>query len=392
MSASLLATGAAASADELIGRARTLLPGIAGRVAEVDRLRDTPDATVAELLESDLLRLFQPAGRGGYEADPRIFFTIQNMIAEACLSTAWVYGVLSVQSLVIALFDERAQADVWSKDGRATATSSFAPVGKAERVADGFRLDGRWTFASGSTHAQWALLGAKIAMTPGGQPEPRLFLVPRADYEIVDVWHTFGLRGTGSNDIIVRNAFVPEHRMFQLDPGVQNLTGAGQPASPLYRLPWLYLFTGAISNLAIGGARGALRHYLENSRGRVALFSGNAAKENLEVQQAAARLHAEIDTVEAMFDRHLTLLQRHVAADTPIPMQDGLLLRTQLTSSLRRLTAHVDQLMLLQGARAIQLASPVTRAWLDLCAARTHIGNDPAGATTLLGQSLIAGN
>lgn len=377
--------------DELVAVARALAPAIASRVAAANEHRDTPAETISALREAGLFRVFQPARWGGLEGDPRSFYAIQNAIAEACPSTAWVYGVLSVQSFVLARFDARAQEDVWGADPLALACSSFAPVGTATPVDGGYRLGGRWSFGSGSSHAQWALLGARVsgATTVGGRPDTAIFLLPRKDYELLDVWHTFGLRGTGSNDIRAQDVFVPSHRLLRLDPGVQTISGRDLPGPALYRLPWLYLFSSSISNFAIGAARGALKAFCTATRDRVSPMTGIVAQENPALQQAVARLHAELDTTEAMYARHIERLQDHVISDVPLPMADGLLLRTQLTSALRRITAALDELLLLQGARAVSLESPLTRVWLDLSAARAHIGNDPATAATMLGATLL---
>lgn len=353
--------------------------------------RDIPFKTIAGLRQADLFRIFQPACWGGLEGDPRGFYAVQNVISEVCPSTAWVYGVLSVQSFVLARFSPQAQEDVWGADRLALICSSFAPVGTATPVEGGYRLSGRWSFASGSTHAQWALLGARIGNPDATEerPDTAIFLVPRKDYELLDVWHTFGLRGTGSNDIRAPGVFVPRHRMLRLDPGIQTIARADMPGPALYRLPWLYLFSSSISNFAIGAARGALQAFFTATRSRVSPMTGVVAQENPALQQAIARLHAEIDTTEAMYGRHIERLQDHVTADSPLPMPDALLLRTQLTSALRRITAALDELLVLQGARAVNLDSPVTRIWLDLSAARAHLGNDPALASKMLGASLL---
>src|SRR3546814_512598 len=188
--------------DSLVARARALAPQIQASVEAVDQLRDVPAETIKAIQEAGLFRIFQPTRWGGLQHDPRMFFDIQNALAEVCASTAWVYGVLCVQSFLLTLLDKQAQADVWGENAEALISSSFQPTGKVEVVKGGFRFSGRWTFSSGSSHAQWALVGAMIPpQSDGGQSEMRLFLVPRKDYEIIDTWHTFGLRGTGSNDI-----------------------------------------------------------------------------------------------------------------------------------------------------------------------------------------------
>lgn len=371
-------------------RALELVPAIKEAADRGSAERDIPSELFEAVREAELFRMFQPARFGGFEADPRTFYQVQNTIAEADASMGWVYGVLSIQTFILALFDERAQADVWETDGRALACSAFQAQGTAEPVAGGYRLAGHWSFSSGSSHAQWAIVGAKVE---GEEPlpglPPRLFLVPRAEYELFDTWHTFGLRGTGSGDLEVADAFVPAHRTHALGPGIQILSVADRPGPPLFRLPWLYMFTSSISNFAIGVARAALAVFLDINAVRVAGFTGKVAKEDSAVHEVAARMRVAIDEVEAMFDRHVESFLRHAAEDVPVPAEGPWLYRAGLTSAQRRLAAICDEMMVLLGGRGIFESSPFTRIWLDMMAARGHIGNTPAGAFSMLGKSLL---
>lgn len=380
---------ALAHPSELVARARDLAPGIGARWEEAEQRRDVPAASISELRAAGLTRLFQPSRWGGSEIDPRAFFDIQNIVAAHCPSTAWVLGVLNVQSLVLALFDESAQADVWGADPQAMVSSSFMPKGKAEAVEDGYRLSGRWSYSSGASHAQWALLGGRTT-SPVGKPAVRIFLLPRADYAILDVWHPFGMIATGSNDIVAEDVFVPTGRTVTLDAGLLNVTRAERPGPALYRLPWLYLFSAGIANFAIGTARGALDAFLDRAAQHVSSWSGQVARDNPAAQAAAARLDAEIDLVEAGFQRNVAILLDHVARDRAIATQEALRLRVQLTSAVRRLAALVDDFMMLLGTSGIDRRSPITRAWLDLCAARAHPGNDPTAALAGSGAAMIA--
>lgn len=376
--------------QELLGRLTPLLPKIAGLSAAADQARDTPAETIRALADADLFRLYQPSRWGGFEADPRVFFMLQNALAERCPSTAWVYGVLCVQSFLVSRFDPLAQEDVWGADPRALIGSAATPGGTATECDGGFRISGRWSFSSGISHAKWALLGARLPGPPvAGPPASTVFLVPREDYEIVDVWNSFGLRGTGSNDVVANDIFVPRHRVRTLDMGILNLLPAELPGPALYRMPWLYIFSCSISNMGVGVARAALQGFLEITRSRVSLLTGKVARDDPAVQQAAGRLAAEIDTAAAMFDRHVTKLLECDAANSKLSMPEAVLIRAQLTGTLRKLTALVDDLMVLHGAQATEANSPVTRAWLDLSAARAHLGNDPTMATSMLGSMLI---
>lgn len=374
-------------------RARSLLPGIAARREEGDALRDTPAATVEELKDTQLTRVYQPRQWGGFEADPRTFYAVQNLIAEVCPSTAWVYGVFAIQPFLLGTMSPSAQEEVWGEDQSTLCGSSFAPVGKAEKVAGGYRLSGRWTFSSGSTFTKWALVGGKILdqpPPPAGPMPLNLFLIPSSEYEIVDVWDTFGLRATGSNDLVAKDIFVPDHRAISMTGGLSNLTSRQTSLPALYRMPWLYLFSSTINNLSIGIGRGALDAFLDIARKRISPITGKIMKDDPLTALAITRMATELEDVEAMYDRHIAAFVDHIDSDVEMPLQQALLYRSQMTAVARKVTGMLDELTLMQGSRALFRESLLTRFWLDMAAARTHIGNDPIGPGTMLGQTMLA--
>src|SRR6516164_5236169 len=193
----------------VVAGVRDLLPVLRERAQETEDARVVPTESVKALEETGFFRLLQPAAHDGLEADPVTFLSAVRLIASACGSTGWVASVLGVHAWQLALFPPLAQDEVWAGDPAARMSSSYAPTGRAEAVDGGHRLTGRWSFSSGSGHATWVLLGAIV---PGESPDFRTFLLPASDYVIDDVWDTVGLRGTGSNDIVVDGVFVPEHR------------------------------------------------------------------------------------------------------------------------------------------------------------------------------------
>lgn len=382
-----------AIAEDLLDRTRKLLPAIAARRDEGDRLRDTPPITVEEYKAAGLTRVYQPRRWGGLEADPRTFYAIQNMLAEVCPSTAWTYGVHAIQPFLLAGMGDRVQEEVWGDDQDTLCASSTAPVGKAEWVEGGYRLSGRWTFSSGSSFTKWALVGARIKdqAPPTSGPMPlELFLIPSSDYEILDVWDTFGLRATGSNDLVSTDIFVPEHRHITVTGGLTNLTSAQTDLPRLYRLPWLYMFSSTINNLAIGTGRGALAAFIDIARRRISPITGTVMKDDPLTALAITRLMTEIETAEAMYARHIGAFFDHIDRDQAVPVQQALVYRSQMTSVARRISAILDELTLMQGSRALFRDSLLTRFWLDMTAARTHIGNDPNGPGGMLGQLMLA--
>lgn len=366
-----------------------ILSYVAAHRFENHQRRDIKPEIITHLKTHKLLQLFQPKQWGGLEADPRQLYAIQNQLAHHCPSTAWVFGVLNVQAFVLSLMNPQAQQDVWGTDSATLISSSFMPAGKAQRVEGGVKLSGQWAFSSGSSHAQWAMLGAILPPEQAGSPPAMtLFLVPREDYEIKDTWHTIGLCGTGSNDIVVTEAFVPTHRSFQPSPGLQPDTEETRLA-PLYRLPWLYVFTSTISNVGIGIAEQALATFLTIERQRVSGFTGKTGKEDPNVQQLAATLSAEIDSAKAMYERHLTTLFDYIETPQALAIDQAMLMRTQLTSILRKLAELIDQMQQMLGGRGIRQESPFLQLWLDMCAARAHPGNDPAMMLGSYGKWLL---
>jgi 3-hydroxy-9,10-secoandrosta-1,3,5(10)-triene-9,17-dione monooxygenase len=375
---------------ELVARsavlnAERIAAQLPARAAHARQHRRLCDQTVRELKEAGLLRLLQPRRWGGLESDPQTFIDVQIALAEKCVSTAWVCGVLGVQSFMLALFEVRAQHDMWSEDGATLASSSFQPQGRVEREADGFRLTGQWPYSSGCQHAEWAIVGALVPNSSAVAPEMRLFLVPRRDYEIIDTWDTFGLRGTGSHDLRISGAHVPEYRTLKPDAGIMPATRSDSD-SALYRMPWLFMFTGSVAALGIGAARGALAAFLEALRARQA---HGKSRVDPAAMQVAARTAVEIESIAAGLRTSVARLAHCARTREDMPVREALEHRLQLTSIVRRCTALVDALMPYLGARAVFVDNTFTRLWLDLCAARAHPGNDPSGTGRELGTLLV---
>ena len=199
------------SVDTVLAEVAELRPTLRDRAQETEDARRIPAESIKALQQSGFFRLLQPKRYGGFEADPVAFYTAVKMLAGACGSTGWVSSILGIHPWNVALFDDRAQQEVWGEDQDTLISSSYAPMGKSEIVEGGYRLSGKWSFSSGCDHGTWALLGGP-AFKDGKPVDFLTYLVPISDYTINDVWRTVGLRGTGSNDIVVDDVFVPEHR------------------------------------------------------------------------------------------------------------------------------------------------------------------------------------
>ena len=172
------------SASQVLDAVRDLLPLLRDRAQETEDLRRIPDESIKSLQETGFFKLLQPARYGGLEASPVDFYRGVRLIASACGSTGWVSSVLGVHPWQLALFDDRAQQEVWGEDASTLVSSSYAPMGRAKAVEGGFQFSGRWSFSSGCDHAQWIFLGGLVLGEEGSPVDFRTFLLPRSDYEI----------------------------------------------------------------------------------------------------------------------------------------------------------------------------------------------------------------
>jgi len=197
---------------ELVARARALVPVLAERAAQTEQDRIVPKASIDELQAAGFFCVLGPKRWGGYELGLEVANDIAMILAEGCMSTAWVYAVLAVEPFLIALFDERVAQDVWGNDPAVLVcgTSAGGPGNKAVPVEGGFRVTGRWRFASGCDHTEWTFLGGCHVADPAGTSAEWRMLLPRSDYQIVDTWQVAGLRGTGSRDLVVEDAPLEE--------------------------------------------------------------------------------------------------------------------------------------------------------------------------------------
>jgi 3-hydroxy-9,10-secoandrosta-1,3,5(10)-triene-9,17-dione monooxygenase len=379
------------SGEELVARAKALAPALKARAAAADLDRRLPKETIADFAAAGLFRILQPRRWGGYEMDPQVFFDVQIALGEADASSGWVYGIIGCHNYQMGLFDLRAQEDVWGKDTSVRIASSYQPVGKVERTEGGFYLSGRWSFSSGCDHCDWIFLGSLIPPARDGEPpEMRTFLLPRKDYEIVDTWRTFGLKATGSNDIVVNRAFVPDYRTHKAIDGFF-CTNPGQAVNtaPLYRLPWAQIFVRSISTSSIGAARGAVAAYIEAARTRVSTNTGKATKSDPTATLALARTQMELDGMVAVLHRNFDRMMALARAGEAVPTEERLLYVAQSSTVARRCADMVDELIQNLGGRAIYSEHPVQRYWLDLNAARAHVANDPSIAGGNLGTQLL---
>ena len=375
--------------EVLLQRARDLYPVLCERVPETRAKRRVPDASIADMQRAGFFRMLQPVRYGGYECDPGAFFDVQAEIARACPSTAWVLGVVTVHNWQLALFDDRAQQEVWGDDPRSLVSSSYMPVGKVTPVEGGFRLSGHWSFSSGCDHCRWIFLGAMVPVEDG-PPDMRTFLLPRADYQILDNWHVSGLQGTGSKDILVDDVFVPEHRTHRFAHGFKRSSPGNEVnTAPLFRLPFGQIFVRSVSTSAIGMAQGALDAYLEITSKRVGQSDGAKVAEDTVSQLACARADYALRECRLILKNNMRVLMERARNGEEMPIPERVRFRFDSSMVAERCAEAVDALFLTSGGRAIFDNSPMQRFFQDIHAARAHFANNAEKPGRNLGRVLL---
>ena len=365
-----------------------LLPVLRQRAQETEDNRDVPAESLKALTETGFFRLLQPASYGGLEADPMAFFTAVRLIASACGSTGWVASVLGVHPWQLALFPVRAQEEVWGADQATRMSSSYAPTGRARAVAGGYQLTGRWSFSSGAAHATWVLLGAIVLGDDNKPVDFCTFLLPASDYAVDDVWDTIGLRGTGSNDIVVDDAFVPAHRALSFHD-VTRLAYPGQERNPgpLYRIPYASVFSYAITTPVIGMATGAYEAHVAYQRDRVrAAYAGEKAGDDPFGQVHVAEAASLLDGAWLALERNMADLMAYARAGKKLPLPLRLRVRRDQVTGTAQAVRVVDLLFENSGGRALKAGTPLQRFWRDAHAGRLHAINDPERALSMFGR------
>jgi 3-hydroxy-9,10-secoandrosta-1,3,5(10)-triene-9,17-dione monooxygenase len=275
----------------------------------------------------------------------------------------------------MALLDDRAAQEVWHSDTSALICSSLMPAGRATPAEGGYRLSGRWRYASCCEHCDWALLGAMVATGNGGPPEGRIFLLPRKDYGTIDTWQVSGLQATGSWDVSVEEVFVPAHRsQSMLDNFLLKGPGQALNTSSLYRLPFGQIFVRGISTAALGALQGMLNAFLDYGKTRVTRAGGRSA-ENPFVQLLCAETAAAIDEMTNTLHRNFRNLHAYARRGETPPLEERLRYKFQSTEVTERCTLLAARIFKATGAAGLAEGLPFGGILADLMAGRQHISN-----------------
>ena len=361
--------------EELIARARALVPMLRERAVLGDENRRLPQETIADLQAAGLFRVLQPKRYGGYEMSPKVFYDIVMILAEGDMSVGWVYSVVAVHAWQMALFDDRAAQEVWGEDSNVRISSSYMPTGRAKPVEGGFLFSGRWGYSSGCDHCDWVFLGGLVEPVEGQPVDARTWLIPRKDYEIVDTWHTAGLKGTGSKDIVIKDAFVPEYRTHKMIDGFTcNSPGNQMNTAALYRMPFGQVFSRAVSTASIGALRGMVDSFVETAKTRVNVVGAKTSDDSV-AQLAIAEAINTIDELTLVLKRNFEALEGYAERGEVPPIEERVKYRFQASYPPERVAELASRLFKAAGGAAVYTRNPYGRFLADINVCRQHAAN-----------------
>jgi 3-hydroxy-9,10-secoandrosta-1,3,5(10)-triene-9,17-dione monooxygenase len=361
--------------EELRHKALSLVETFAGRAEEAEAIRQLPPDNIRDLHASGLFRMLQPRRIGGSELDYSCLVDIGAIVARGCASTAWTLTNMASHHWMLGMFPPETQDHVWGENPDALIASSFIfPAGKARPVPGGYQLSGRWGFSSGVDPSQWNMVGGVVEAGEGGKPHSRVFLLNQSQYEILDIWHTTGLKGTGSNDIVCEDVFIPEAMSVAAD----DLKGGATPGSAvnpsaLYRLPVFALFPLILSGIGLGLAEIAYDTYVGSIRERASKFSGARLAEMQSTQIKIGNIDSRIDVARrAMLG---------ICADAMADARQGNIPDLETKMRYRRDVCFATNLCIEAvnmvdrgfGAQALYTNSPLQRYFRDTHAVGSHI-------------------
>ncbi|PTM89828.1 acyl-CoA dehydrogenase family protein [Streptomyces sp. VMFN-G11Ma] len=340
---------------------------------------------VRRLVDDELLRTGVPRSVGGPMASPSVMLRCAETVARGDASAGWCVSIAMTSSLLGAYLPRKGTEEVFG-DPRSVASGVWAPTARARTVQGGVVVSGRWAFCSGISHADWLFAGCLLdpSKEQPGSPVMRVVALPKQQLEVLDTWHTGGLRGTASHDAVADEVFVPDHRILSL------VQGPPADAEPLHRFPAIAFFALSVAAAALGNARGAIDDLTALAGDNTSRGSSRGLAERSSAQIAVAQAEASLRAARLLYYQSVDDAWQAAQSSEPVPQQLRVGLRLAGTHAARVATEVTDTMYELAGGAAVYETSPLQRRFRDAHTMTAHIQLRPtmykAAGAYLLGQ------
>lgn len=354
-----------------LARAGQLSPLLAAAAPRIEAQRRLPADVLSALHDSGLFRLLLPRALGGAEVDPALFSQVTELLAQADASTAWCVCQACGCSMSAAYLPPAVAAQVFAPG----STMAWGPgTGRADMVDGGYRITGRWAYASGGHHATW--LGGRCQLvTQDGAPAARTMVFPAAAARWSDDWHAIGLKGTGSDGYAVTDLFVPDAFSFATDytlvPDAEK--DERHERGRLYGFPAQSVFAAGFAGVALGLARAVLNQFLEVARSKTPRGSTALLREDATVQLQFGRAEVRLRAARAFLQQALHEAWAAAVPPRPLTLDERVALRMAITHAILEAKDALDAVYHAVGASAVFEAQPFERRFRDMHSGVQHL-------------------
>jgi alkylation response protein AidB-like acyl-CoA dehydrogenase len=370
--------------------ARAILPRLAATTDKSDRMRCLDDDAAAALRESGLSRVLTPRKFGGFELSPSAHIWACAELGQVCSSASWVLMVCVAHDYIVGRFPDECQREVYEGEADNLVAGCLQPQGTMERVTGGWRLNGRWQFGSGCDHSPWFIFGAKLANPAADDYLVHHIMIPRAEVEFDDTWHTLGMRGSGSKDIVVKNAFIPEYRSVPTFPTFLGLSPHAK--SPTYRLPVYAGLASMMCGSVLGMAERGLKAFIEKTAERKSAY-GVSKAESSGMQRRIAESGAEIAQARRLLEDICHRFDIAMATDqAPMSDRERIQFRWDAAYIAELSRRAIDRIYASAGAHSLYEGHPVLVAYRDVVTACHHAVVDFDTVSEMHGRMTLLGS
>jgi alkylation response protein AidB-like acyl-CoA dehydrogenase len=383
-------TASIPDATELVARIKELQPLLREHAAQGEQDRRVAEDVIQALRAAGVLKIATPKRYGGYETSMRTMLDVSAALGEADGGTAWVATLLNVCAWMTGTFPQQAQDDVWGEDPDALVCGVLAPTAETRKVEGGHQVSGRWYYNSGSWHATWAILGIPLTDESGEVVDQALALIPRRELEYEETWFVAGMRSTGSNCMIAKDVFVPDHRIVSVPPAIEGHYATEHTDEALYRSAFVPILALVLAGPQLGMGRAALQMVREKAAKKPISYTFYTAQADsvafqLQLAEAAmlidtAHLHAyraaaDIDEAAARGEYPDFLTRARVRADTGWVID--------------HIVRAINILLSAHGAASFADVNPLQRLWRDSSVAARHAVVLPVVGYEVYGKALL---
>ncbi len=376
--------------EELIAGIHEIGPLLREHAPQADRDRRVPEACIEALDALNAFGVNTPVEFGGFGEGARALFDVATAIGEYCANTAWITIISNVSAKLLLRFPREAQQQVFANGPVKMSSIIVSPRGGAVRDGDGYRVTGEWPFASNCLHAEWAVGIVPITEAEGEEPEMGYVVVHESQYTIKDTWYTIGMRGSGSNTIVLEETWVPAHQVVRADHMLGPAVESDPEASFEARLTPPTMFPLMIISAPLGATQNAFDLTAEYARTRGISYSKyTPANTSGAFARDMGKVQARIDGSRLMLRQAADRIDEAARGSVPMPLADRARVRNEIAFAVDNFSKAMDELTWLHGTATFADSNPIGRAWRDVNTGIRHamanhlLGYEIGGASAL---------